>query len=158
MFLRLALAFALVPLAEIYLLVKAGRAIGAWPTVAVVLATGLAGAWLARRQGLSTLARIRESMAQGAPPTGELADAALILAAGVLLLTPGFLTDAAGLVLLLPPARASIKAWALRRFQDAAAAGRIHVVRHHAAWGPGPSPGPRREREINPEDRPGPQP
>jgi len=149
MFVRLLLLFTLVPVVEIYLLVKAGGVIGAWPTVAVVLGTGMAGAWLARRQGLSTLARIREGMARGVPPTGELADAALILVAGVLLITPGFLTDFAGLVLLLPPARAAIKAWLLAWVQQGMAAGSIHVV----SFGAGPQAGPRPEREINPRDR-----
>ncbi len=156
MFMRLALIFTLVPVAEIYLLVKAGRAIGAWPTVAVVLFTGMAGAWLARQQGLSTLERIRVGMAQGVPPTSELADAALILVAGVLLITPGFLTDFAGLALLLPPVRAAIKAWGLRWVQQGMASGRIHVVHSGPGSGPGPGQqaGPRQEREINPEDRP----
>lgn len=150
MFLRLLVLFTLLPVAEIYLLAKAGGVIGAWPTVAAVLFTGLAGAWLARRQGLSTLARIREGLARGVPPTGELADAALILLAGVLLITPGFITDGMGLVLLLPPARAALKAWGLRLAEQGRAAGRIRVV--HVA--PGPQAGPPREREINPEDRP----
>lgn len=150
MFLRLLVLFTLLPVAEIYLLVKAGGVIGAWPTVAVVLGTGMAGAWLARQQGASTLARIRAGMARGVAPTGELADAALILLAGVLLITPGFITDVSGLILLLPPARAAIKTWALRQVQAGMAQGRIHVV----SAGPAPQAGPRREREINPEDRP----
>lgn len=152
MFFRLLLLFTLLPVAEITLLVKAGGAIGVWPTVGVVLGTGMAGAWLARRQGLSTLARIREGMARGVPPTGELADAALILVAGVLLVTPGFITDSAGLLLLLPPVRSAVKAWLLAWVQQGMAAGRIHVV--HAGPGPGPAAGPRSEREINPQDRP----
>jgi UPF0716 protein FxsA len=154
MLFRLFLLFALLPVAEIYLLVKAGGVIGAWPTVAVVLGTGMAGAWLARQQGMSVVSRIRENMARGVAPTGELADAALILVAGVLLITPGFITDFTGLLLLLPPARAAIKAWLLRWVQQGMASGRIHVA--GAGFGPqyGPRPGPHQEREINPQDRP----
>lgn len=155
MFMRLVLVFTLIPIAEIYLLVKAGQAIGAWPTVAVVLGTGMAGAWLARQQGLSTLERIRVGLSQGVPPTGELADAALILVAGVLLITPGFITDCTGLALLAPPIRAAVKAWVLGLVQQGMATGRIHVV--HAGSRPGAEPfaGPRPgEREINPQDRP----
>lgn len=154
MLFRLFLLFALLPVAEIYLLVKAGGVIGAWPTVGIVLGTGALGAWLARRQGLSVLARIRENLARGVPPTGELADAALILVAGVLLVTPGFITDCAGLVLLLPPVRAAIKAWLLAWVQRGLATGRIHVA--GAGFGSpfGPQPGTHREREINPRDRP----
>ena len=154
MFFRLLLLFTLLPVAEITLLVKAGGAIGVWPTVGVVLGTGMAGAWLARRQGLSTLARIREDLARGAAPTGELADAALILVAGVLLITPGFITDCTGLVLLLPPALAAIKAWLLAWVQQGMASGRIHVAGTGFGPSPGPQAGPYREREINPQDRP----
>jgi len=137
MLLRLFLAFTLIPLVEIYLLVRVGSHIGAWPTVALVLGTGMAGAWLARAQGLSVMARIRENMARGVPPTGELVDALLIFVAGVVLITPGLITDACGLALLIGPVRRGIKAWLTARFAQWSAQGRVHVVR-----GPGMSGGP----------------
>ena len=111
MFPKLLLAFILVPLIEIYILIEVGGFIGTLPTIAVVILTGVVGAYLARVQGLRTMLRIRESMEQGAMPTEDLFDAALILVAGVTLLTPGFLTDAAGVLLLIPTTRAVVKEW-----------------------------------------------
>jgi UPF0716 protein FxsA len=101
----LLLAFVAVPLIEIALFIKVGGLIGLWPTLFVVLATGIAGSWLIRRQGASTLASIRSSFGELRDPTIPLAHGALILVAGVLLLSPGFFTDTLGLLLLLPPVR-----------------------------------------------------
>ncbi len=131
---RLFLAFTIIPLVEIYLLVRVGSHIGALPTVALVVGTGMAGAWLARAQGLSVMARIRENMNRGVPPTGELVDALLIFIAGVLLITPGLITDTVGLLLLVPPARRAVRTWLAGRFVQWTAQGRVHVVR-----GPGAS-------------------
>ncbi len=165
MLLRLFLAFTLIPLIEIYLLVRVGSHIGAWSTVALVLGTGMAGAWLARAQGLSVMARIRENMSQGVPPTGELVDALLIFVAGVVLITPGLITDAVGLALLVPPVRRALKAWLTARFVQWSAQGRVHVVRGPGGpfAGPGETPfggpagetrKPEREiRVINPDPR-----
>jgi UPF0716 protein FxsA len=111
MFPKLLLAFILVPLIEIYILIEVGTVIGTWPTIGLVILTGVVGAYLARVQGLKTMLRIRESMDQGAMPTEDLFDAALILVAGVTLLTPGLLTDAAGVLLLIPATRAVVKGW-----------------------------------------------
>ena len=111
MFPKLLLAFILVPLIEIYILIEVGGVIGTWPTIGLVILTGVVGAYLARVQGLKTMLRIRESMEQGAMPTEDLLDAALILVAGVMLLTPGLLTDAAGVLLLIPTTRAVVKGW-----------------------------------------------
>lgn len=108
---KLFLAFTLIPLAELWLLITVGSYIGAWTTIGIVLLTGFAGAWLARLQGMATLARVQANMNQGIMPTEELIDGLLILVAGVVLLTPGFLTDILGLVLLFPPTRGPIKAW-----------------------------------------------
>ena len=111
MFPKLLLAFILVPLIEIYILIEVGGVIGTWPTIGLVILTGVVGAYLARIQGLKTMLRIRESMEQGAMPTEDLFDAALILVAGVMLLTPGLLTDAAGVLLLIPTTRVVVKGW-----------------------------------------------
>ena len=118
---KLFLAFTLIPLAELWLLIEVGSRIGAWSTIGLVLLTGFAGAWLARLQGLMVLNRVRQSMAQGVMPTEELQDGLCILVAGVMLLTPGLLTDLAGLSLLFPPTRQVLKRWLknkMRRMMD----------------------------------------
>lgn len=106
---RLFLLFALVPVIELYLLVQVGGEIGVLPTIALVLFTGVAGAWLARTQGLEVLARIQLDLSRGVMPTDSLLDGACILIAGVLLLTPGFITDIFGLLLLLPMSRVVLR-------------------------------------------------
>ena len=98
-------AFILVPLAEIAVFIEIGSEIGALWTIAICLATAIAGSWLLRIQGLATLARVRQQMDRGVPPTRELFDGALLLLAGAMLLVPGFVTDAAGFLLYLPPVR-----------------------------------------------------
>lgn len=106
---KLFLLFLLVPVVEIYLLLKVGSLMGALPTVAVLLAISLLGAWLVRHQGFIVLQRIRMELAQGRLPAAELMDGALILVGGVLLLTPGFFTDFLGLFFIFPPPRILIK-------------------------------------------------
>jgi UPF0716 protein FxsA len=116
MLLKLFLAFTIVPFLEIYLLIKVGSYIGAFTTVMVVILTGFLGALLARYQGLQTILRIRESLQRSEIPAGDMLDALLILVAGIVLLTPGFLTDIAGLLLLIPRTRSLCKVWIRRRF------------------------------------------
>lgn len=117
MFFRFLLGFTLIPLAELYLLITVGSHIGAIPTIGLVLLTGVAGAWLARMQGMATMIRVQQNLQQGVMPAEEVMDAFIILAAGVVLLTPGFLTDVAGLLLLIPYTRNAFKRW-LRRSLD----------------------------------------
>ncbi len=105
---RLLLAFLLVPLIEIGLFVQVGGAIGLFPTLGVVILTAVAGAYLVRSQGVQALARLRSSFETFSDPTAPLADGAMILFAGALLLTPGFFTDAVGFALLIPQSRAAI--------------------------------------------------
>jgi len=111
----LLLLFFTVPLAEIYILIKVGGVIGALPTIALVVLTALAGAALMRAQGFSTLARIRRSLDVGELPAVALLEGAVILAAGALLLTPGFVTDAVGFACLMPPWRRALIERLLRR-------------------------------------------
>ncbi|MEM7243241.1 MAG: FxsA family protein [Pseudomonadota bacterium] len=99
------LIFVIVPIIEIALFIQVGGFLGLWPTLAIVVLTAFAGSTLLRNQGLSTLARLQSSMAQGQDPSRDLAHGAMILIAGVVLLTPGFFTDAIGLLLMLPPVR-----------------------------------------------------
>ena len=102
----LAVAFILVPLAELAVIIAVGDWIGLVPTLVLLLAVSVAGAWLAKWQGLATWRRFQLALADGRMPTVEVADGAMILLAGALLLTPGFLSDVIGVLLLLPPTRA----------------------------------------------------
>jgi len=117
MLLKLFLAFTIIPIIEIYLLIEIGSMFGALTAVTLVILTGFLGAFLARMQGLQTLFRIQESLREGRMPSGELLDALLIVIAGLVLLTPGFLTDSAGFLLLIPATRNSIKYWLRRQIE-----------------------------------------
>jgi UPF0716 protein FxsA len=113
----LALAFILVPLAELAVLIAVGDVIGLVPTLVLLLVVSLAGAWLAKREGLAAWRRFQLALAEARVPTVEVADGAMILLAGALLLTPGFLTDVVGILLLLPPTRALARRLAPRLAQ-----------------------------------------
>lgn len=114
MFFRLFLLFTLIPLIELYLLITVGSYLGAGLTILVVLGTGMAGAYLARLEGWRTWQKIQNELQNGVTPASELIDGVLILAAGLLLITPGILTDVVGFSLLFPPTRAALKI-AIRR-------------------------------------------
>jgi UPF0716 protein FxsA len=114
--LKLFLAFTIIPFIEIYLLIKIGSYIGAFNTLIVVILTGFMGALLARYQGLKTMFRVRENLAHGEMPAEHLLDALLILLAGIVLLTPGFLTDLAGFIILIPTTRFHFKRWLRKKF------------------------------------------
>lgn len=127
MFWILFLGFTLIPVIEIYLLIRVGEHIGAMRTVLLVIATGFAGAYLARLQGMQTMFKVRASLQQGIMPADELLDALLIFVAGIVLLTPGFMTDAAGLLLLIPETRNIFKRFLKRKFDQMAQNGNIHI-------------------------------
>ena len=114
---KLFLAFTIIPVSEIYILIAIGGQIGILPSIGLVILTGIIGASLARSQGLKTLGRIRDSFQQGVVPGEELLNALLIAIAGIVLLTPGFLTDAAGLFLLIPATRTLCREWLKRRIE-----------------------------------------
>ena len=115
MFLRLLLLLTLVPLMELIILLRLAEYLS-WPwTIALIIVTGALGALLARREGLKALERIRADLTAGRAPTGAVVDGALILAAGLVLITPGVLTDACGFALLVP----SIRGWVRRRLGEA---------------------------------------
>ena len=124
MALLLLLAFIVVPLVEIAVFIQVGGAIGTWPTVALVILTAIAGTWLIRLQGLSTLARAEASLQQQNLPVREIFDGVCLLLAGALLLTPGFVTDALGFALLLPPVRLIVGTWLLAKIK---ARGGFHI-------------------------------
>jgi UPF0716 protein FxsA len=121
----LALAFLVMPILEIYVVTQVADGVGWLNTIALVILISLGGALLVRIQGLSVLARIQRRLHSGEVPGRELVDGALILVAGALLVTPGFLTDGVGLFLLLPPTRAVARAWLTRRYAGRVQAGTV---------------------------------
>jgi len=110
-------AFIGVPLIEIALFIQVGGFIGLWPTIAVVILTAVAGTALLRHQGLSALTRLQDSLDRGEAPLDPVFDGFCLLAAGILLLTPGFFTDGIGFLLFTPPFRAALKRFLTRRMQ-----------------------------------------
>jgi UPF0716 protein FxsA len=118
MLFKLFLAFTIIPFLEIALLIKLGGQIGVLNTLMIVIITALVGAQLARRQGVSTMLKVREAMNRGEVPAEEMMDAMIIFIAGILLLTPGFITDAAGILLLIPATRNAFKRWLRVKFDS----------------------------------------
>ena len=95
----------IIPVAEISVLLLSGNLIGVWPTIGLLLFTGVLGAYLAKRQGLETIKRAQEQLQYGQMPGEAILDGIRILAGGILLLTPGFISDILGLLLLIPPSK-----------------------------------------------------
>lgn len=126
--------FIVVPLAEIAVLIEVGGWLGVGPTLALIILTAVVGAWLLRRQGTAVLRRAQGQMQQGAVPLVEVFEGFCLVIAGALLLAPGFLTDTAGTLLLLPPVRAFLYRRVRRRLEAQVQAG----APPHAGAGPGP--------------------
>ncbi|MDP9844430.1 FxsA family protein [Streptosporangium lutulentum] len=129
--LLLFLVFLVVPVLEIWVLIQVGEVIGGWPTVAILLADSLLGAWIVRREGRRAWRNLQAALQSGRMPDRELADGALIVAGGTLLLTPGFLTDVLGFLFILPFTRPLLRrlgAWFFAR--------RVRTLAQNAA-GPG---------------------
>ncbi|WP_433471838.1 FxsA family protein [Spirillospora sp. CA-142024] len=126
--LLIVLAFLLVPVLEIFVLIQVGEVIGAWPTVGLLIAETVLGGWLVRREGRRAWRALQDTVQRGVLPDRELADAALVMAGGVLLLFPGFVTDALGLLVVLPFTRPLV-----RRVLSAFAARRIRAAEERAA-------------------------
>jgi UPF0716 protein FxsA len=118
MFLKLFLAFIIIPFAEIYVVIKVGSYFGAFNTVMIMILTAFLGAFLARLNGLITMLKIRESLSKGILPAEEMIDAILIFLAGIVLITPGFITDIAGLLILFPKTRVIFKRWLRKKFDE----------------------------------------
>jgi UPF0716 protein FxsA len=128
-FIRLFILFTLVPIIEVYLIIKTGQIIGPLPTVLLLLAISASGAWLVRAQGFQTLRNIQSELAVGRLPAGQLMDGAMVLIGGVLLLTPGFFTDLLGIFFLIPITRSLIKGVVGRWLQQRLDRGTIVVRR-----------------------------
>jgi UPF0716 protein FxsA len=141
--LLLILLFIVVPIAELYVIIQVGQLIGVWPTLFLLLADALLGSWLLKHQGRNAWRRFNEALAARRFPGREVADGALIIIGGTLLLTPGFLTDIVGVFLLLPPTRAIS-----RRVLKRLTIGRFAVVAMpggaRGPFGPPPTDGGRR--------------
>ena len=111
-----------VPIIELYIIVQVAGGIGTLETILLLIFVSVVGAWLVRREGLGVLGRLQGQLGQGRVPANEIVDGLLILVAGALMLTPGFLTDALGLLLLIPPTRIIVRKLLIRRFR-----GRVHI-------------------------------
>jgi UPF0716 protein FxsA len=117
MLLALFLLFVVLPVAELFVLIWVGSHIGVLATFGLMVLFTVAGIWLCKREGLGVLRRMNQHLDRGEAPTKELLDGVLVLLAGALLIVPGFITDVAGLALLLPPVRALLRSTLLRRLQ-----------------------------------------
>jgi UPF0716 protein FxsA len=153
----LVVIFILVPIAELYVIIKVGEAIGLVPTLVLLLADALLGSLLLRYQGRAAWIRFNRALAEGRVPHKEVFDGVLVITGGALLLTPGFLTDIVGLIFLIPPTRAVIRAMSARFVRRRLALGGAvwsfgasrRPPRPRPAPG-GPSAPPRRPRPDNP--------
>ena len=119
-----------VPIGEVFIFLEVGSVIGTWPTIGLIVGTAVIGGMILRWQGLQTLARARQQLAANRLPVAEMAEGATLALAAVLLLTPGFFTDALGTLLLFPPLRRSMLRRLLARFAPHAS---------HAGAGSGPA-------------------
>ena len=124
----LILLFTVVPIVELALLIKVGQYIGVGYTLGIVVITGVVGAYLAKLQGLLTLRRIQDDINQGRMPADRLFDGVLILCGGILLLTPGFITDLIGFMGLIPFTRNLFKQWLKQKAKDIINHGRIITI------------------------------
>jgi UPF0716 protein FxsA len=117
LWLRLLILFTVIPLLEVLIFIEMGARLGSWSVIALILLTGIIGAWLARQEGLRVLYSIKQDLDQGRLPGAQMVEAALILAGGLLLLTPGFFTDLIGFSLLLPRTRGAMGRYLISYFK-----------------------------------------
>jgi UPF0716 protein FxsA len=110
------LIFIVVPIAELYVIIQVGEAIGAIPTILLLIVDSIAGSWLLRSQGRAAWRRFMLALDERRPPAREVFDGALIILGGALLISPGFITDVFGALLLLPPSRAVVRGLLARHF------------------------------------------
>jgi UPF0716 protein FxsA len=129
MFRLLLILMIVIPVIELWFLITVGRWIGAWPTVSLVILTGVLGAWLAKKEGLQTIRSVRMQLEKGQIPGMALLDGICILIGGVVLLTPGFFTDLIGFALLVPYTRNLFKAWLITLLNKWLQTGHIMVFR-----------------------------
>lgn len=150
---RLLLLFLLTPFVELALLIQVDRLIGFWPTMGIIVATGLAGSLLAKHEGLSAWQRFNRRLAEGGLPGRELADGVIILVAGALLITPGVLTDVIGFIGLIPLTRAPVRRFLIKRLKRKMEDGtmQVHVGGFGVSTPPSERPSaPNEDREEGP--------
>lgn len=140
MFLVLLALFIIIPLLELWMIIEVGSRIGVVYTILSLILISVAGAALAKQQGYRVIARIQSEVQSGNMPGDSLVDGALILAGAILLLTPGFLTDIAGLLLLLPVTRIPVRSFTRRRLKKAVERRSIFVWTPGGRGGPGDNP------------------
>lgn len=119
----------IVPAAEIGLLLLSGRTLGIWPTIGLIIFTGVLGAYLAKKEGLETIRRVQRDLSYGKMPGEILVDGICILIGGAVLLTPGFITDALGFLLLAPPTRRVFKGMIIKAFRRWIDKGNVTIIR-----------------------------
>lgn len=125
----LLLLFVVVPIVELWVIIRVGSAIGFLNTLAIIVGVAVLGSWLVKREGLRVWRRFTESVSRGRVPTRELVDGVMILGAGALLLTPGFVTDVFGVLMLFPPTRAVFRSLVMRSAKK-----RTIIVRRGEGW------------------------
>ena len=130
------LLFIVFPIAELYVIIRVGSSIGFLNTLGLIVLVAVLGSWLVKREGMRVWRKFSDSVSQGRVPTREIVDGVLILAAGALLLTPGFLTDVIGVLALFPPTRAVFRTMLLKRAQR----GTVIVRRFGSTRGGGTAP------------------
>ena len=131
--------FVVVPIAEIAMFIQVGDVIGLWPTIAIIIVTAFLGTALLRFQGLATLARAQGALNAGELPLESVIHGVFLLIAGLLLLTPGFITDFVGFLLFIPPLRLGIAQWVIHKFKNAK---NIHIHQTFTAGSSTPTAGP----------------
>ena len=119
----LVILFLVVPIVELYIIVQVASSVGIFETIGLLILVSVVGAWLVRSQGLTVLGRVQGQLAMGNVPGKEMVDGLLILFAGALMLTPGFMTDAFGMLLLIPPTRAVVRTILVRRYRNSVVLG-----------------------------------
>ena len=124
----LILLFTVIPIIELSLLIKIGHSLGIVNTIGIVVITGVIGAYMAKMQGLRILIRIQEDVNQGIMPADKLFDGILILCSGILLITPGLLTDIVGFLGLIPLTRNLFKRWLKAKAEDFISQGKVITV------------------------------
>lgn len=127
----LVLTIIIVPIVEIWGILQVGHWVGAWPTILLIVATGVIGGYLAKRQGLQTLRLVQLQIEQRQMPGEAILDGICILIGGLMLLIPGFFTDAIGFVLLLPWTRGIVKLWLKRWFNHLIRSGKFITIRRY---------------------------
>ncbi|MFP4521771.1 MAG: FxsA family protein [Fibrobacterota bacterium] len=128
MFLKLFLIFTVIPVIELYVLIRIGSIFGALNTVLLVILTGILGAYLSRREGFAVWRRVQTQLRGGVFPADELIEGLLILIAGIVLITPGVLTDAAGFIILFPFTRSMMRELIKRKLRDMKESGNTDIT------------------------------